>query len=177
MYVIIIVLACAIGLGTGSPIPIDVPDRSIVTLPCFSNGFTVNWIVNTVIHPHLYQYVYESKNMAHLYENTGRYRVTKGKGWYNLTISDISIADVGTYECELYVINRHIDTYAVNIVSFDNVSAYDTSSSIVVREGDTAILSCSTTMYDITWLYVGNAEMRLQLIDTELINRRGLSHF
>lgn len=175
MHIILVVLACTVGAVFGSTIRLDVRDRSSITLPCYYTGNTrlLEWYVTTVIHPELYDNIYSIEGLIAQYETTGRYQIFIGNGWYNLSISNISIFEVGMYHCGCSYTN--ILTYSVNIVSFDDVDAYTTHSTVSIYESNSSVtLNCNTTLPLVSWMYIGNTTIHPRKIDNDVVKHRGL---
>lgn len=172
MYAII--LACTVGIAVCSPIQIDVRDRSVVTLPCYSGDCNVEWYSRTVVQSNLRETIYNVFGVKNESGIFGQYRVNINNGWRNLTISDISIINAGTYECQYANNGSAIDTYAVNITSI--IDASTKKRLVSAYEGSTIVLTCRVILPTVSWMYVTNTSTQIHQIYNNASNWRIISH-
>lgn len=77
-----------------------VNEMDIVQISCSATiNVRVAWRVKTVMHPKEYRSIYDVDGMVDAYEGTGRYHVSEGDGFYNLTIVNVTVLETGSYKC------------------------------------------------------------------------------
>ena len=84
-------------------------EMETVQLACFTDmNEEVEWGIRSIFQRHLqktpkdhdeYRRIYSITGLQRGFNFTGRYSVSKGDGYYNLTIKNLNISETGEYVC------------------------------------------------------------------------------
>lgn len=80
---------------------ITIKEMDVATLSCYTTSSEkVAWSVQTIQYgKDDYVQIYAIAGLDDSFKQTGRYAVSEGNGYYNLTIYNVSITEAGKYRC------------------------------------------------------------------------------